>query len=367
MPIAFDPPASAPHGTLPNRATRTADEDAGAPDIFTQLLLAAAGVQDTAQADAPVAPRKDPRAAEPTPNDAPLLLMPLPVAPALTAATPGAVTIVATEKRTAANAPPTQPLPIPRAAAPEVVPVLPAPITRDGASPGERLGDMLRAATYPDRTPIAADTPASTANAPVDAVKPRPEAPAAPSTASLLAVLEAASGADKASSAKSLSDRAANVEGAAPAPTQQPQSSAPPRVETVIAPAFTPGWQDETVAKLAHIVVSRNERAELKLNPAELGPVSIRVDMKADHATLTIVAASPDTRSALEQSLPQLRDLLAAQGITLGQASVHDGSAQRDALPQPWTAAPSADARAAAVSEPLPRLVRRIGLVDVFA
>src|SRR5581483_5619578 len=36
-------------------------------------------------------------------------------------------------------------------------------------------------------------------------------------------------------------------------------------IETVNAPAFTPGWQDETVNKLAHIVLTRNERAELKL------------------------------------------------------------------------------------------------------
>jgi flagellar hook-length control protein FliK len=141
-------------------------------------------------------------------------------------------------------------------------------------------------------------------------------------------------------------------------------------VETIAAPAFTPGWQDEAVSKLAHIVLSRNERAELKLNPAELGPVNVRVEMKADQATVTIVAASPDTRSALEQSLPQLRDLLAGQGITLGQASVHDGSAQRDGNTQPWaparTGAPGGETAAAGDSVHL--IARRPDrLVDLFA
>jgi len=46
MPIAFDPPASAPHGTLPTRAARLGDDDAVSADIFTQLLLAAAGVEE---------------------------------------------------------------------------------------------------------------------------------------------------------------------------------------------------------------------------------------------------------------------------------------------------------------------------------
>ena len=104
----------------------------------------------------------------------------------------------------------------------------------------------------------------------------------------------------------------------------------PPLALEVTTPAFAPGWQDEAVGRMAHVVVTRNERAELTLHPAELGPVSIRVEMQADQASLTIVAACAETRSALEQSLPQLRDLLAGQGITLGQASVHDGQARRD-------------------------------------
>ncbi|MGA8031951.1 MAG: flagellar hook-length control protein FliK, partial [Casimicrobiaceae bacterium] len=137
-------------------------------------------------------------------------------------------------------------------------------------------------------------------------------------------------------------DARALTEVALPAAAAGPHSAradnllaiSPTHVASVNTPAFTPGWQDEMLGKLAHVVLSRHERAELKLNPGELGPVAVRIEMHADQAAVTIVAASPDTRSALEQSLPQLRDLLAAQGITLGQASVQDGSAQRDATPQ---------------------------------
>jgi Fe2+ transport system protein FeoA len=44
MPIAFDPPTHAPHGTLPTRGSRSVDDDPATLDIFTQLLLAAASV-----------------------------------------------------------------------------------------------------------------------------------------------------------------------------------------------------------------------------------------------------------------------------------------------------------------------------------
>jgi flagellar hook-length control protein FliK len=145
---------------------------------------------------------------------------------------------------------------------------------------------------------------------------------------------------------------------------------APLHVDAIAAPAFTPGWQDEAVGKLAHIVLSRHERAELKLNPAELGPVNIRVEMRADQATIMIVAASPDTRSALEQSLPQLRDLLASQGIALGEASVRDHAPQRDGAAQRWVDGRASDDTAAGVAtaDTVHVVVRRPDrMVDVFA
>jgi flagellar hook-length control protein FliK len=141
-------------------------------------------------------------------------------------------------------------------------------------------------------------------------------------------------------------------------------------VATIATPAFTPGWQDEAVGRMAHVILSRNERAELTLHPAELGPVSIRVDLAADQASLTIVAESAATRSALEQSLPQLRDLLASQGITLGQASVHDGSARRDDARAPAASAtkPGRDAAPSAPVVATTWVVRPSnGRVDVFA
>jgi flagellar hook-length control protein FliK len=108
----------------------------------------------------------------------------------------------------------------------------------------------------------------------------------------------------------------------------------------------------------------------LRLNPAELGPVHVRVELRADQASIQIVAASPETRSALEQSLPQLRDLLAGQGITLGQATVHDGAAQREARPDMWasTRLPAHDDGSAAASDTVELVVRQPNrLVDVFA
>jgi len=100
----------------------------------------------------------------------------------------------------------------------------------------------------------------------------------------------------------------------------------------------------------------------------------VRIEMRADQASVQIVAASAETRSALEQSLPQLRDLLATQGITLGQATVNDGAAQPDARPGAWAGAPrngsTGDEPAAVAGAPdsVHMILRRPDrLVDVFA
>ncbi len=128
-------------------------------------------------------------------------------------------------------------------------------------------------------------------------------------------------------------EQASAIDAASAAATPSPAASArhapPPAALTIDTPVGAPGFGEEVAAKLAHVVL-RNERADLRVSPPDLGPVEIRIDVKNDTASLTIVAAQPATRDALEQALPQLREALAAQGIALGQTAVHDGHANHD-------------------------------------
>jgi flagellar hook-length control protein FliK len=126
-------------------------------------------------------------------------------------------------------------------------------------------------------------------------------------------------------------EAASNVLGPLSAPAST-TSATPAAVVTIDTPVGAPGFGNEIAAKLAHVVL-RHDRAELRLSPADLGPVDIRIDLRNDSASLTIVAAQPATREALEQALPQLRESLAAQGIALGQAAINDGRAQSERRP----------------------------------
>ena len=64
------------------------------------------------------------------------------------------------------------------------------------------------------------------------------------------------------------------------------------------------------------------QRAQIKLNPANLGPIEVRLHMHNDQASVTFVAHHAMTRDALEQALPKLRDSFVDNGLALTNAEV---------------------------------------------
>ena len=63
-------------------------------------------------------------------------------------------------------------------------------------------------------------------------------------------------------------------------------------------------------------------RAELVLNPPQMGRVEVSLSISGDQATASFVSANPTVREALEAAMPRLREILADAGIQLGQAQV---------------------------------------------
>ncbi|MBK9676514.1 MAG: flagellar hook-length control protein FliK [Betaproteobacteria bacterium] len=162
-----------------------------------------------------------------------------------------------------------------------------------------------------------------------------------------------------------------------PSPTSITAPSAPVAREaatlvTAVATAVaTPGWHEDIAQKFAQFVSMRVADAEIRLNPAHLGPVGIEISYSDNQASVLITAAQPTTRDALEQALPHLKELLAQQGIALGESSVRD---QRDArADSPSPRAPGSDAAARPAGAPMSatethrvdRLSSR--LIDTFA
>ncbi len=82
------------------------------------------------------------------------------------------------------------------------------------------------------------------------------------------------------------------------------------------------GWGEETVHHIRWLKDHDQQSAEIQLHPAELGRMSISIDIKDGQASVQLTAASAEAKDLLEKSLPELRNLLAQSGMSLADSGV---------------------------------------------
>jgi flagellar hook-length control protein FliK len=120
----------------------------------------------------------------------------------------------------------------------------------------------------------------------------------------------------------------------ASAAMQPVQQAALHAVQPTIAPTQdkltpavgTPAWDQALGQKVVWMVAGEQQSASLTLNPPDLGPLQVVLNVTNSNATATFSAAQPEVRQALEAALPKLREMLGDAGIQLGQATVNSGA-----------------------------------------
>jgi len=83
-------------------------------------------------------------------------------------------------------------------------------------------------------------------------------------------------------------------------------------------------WGNEFSQKITWMATQQDQHAELHLNPAQLGPVDVVIKVSGDQATAQFTSAHAAVREVIEQSIPKLREMLADNGIMLGNTTVSD-------------------------------------------
>lgn len=106
--------------------------------------------------------------------------------------------------------------------------------------------------------------------------------------------------------------------GAEPAPA----SAAPPPSFPITVPFGEPRFGAAMGERVSWLVREGLQSAELTLNPPDLGPIRIELSLQDDAASFGFNATQAETRAAIEQALPRLRELLAEQGITLDETRI---------------------------------------------
>ncbi len=106
-------------------------------------------------------------------------------------------------------------------------------------------------------------------------------------------------------------------------------------VRTIYTPVGQAAWADELGAKVSLLAHGGTQSASLRLSPEHLGPLEVRIEMTDDGTSVYFGAQQADTRAALNDALPRLRELFAAQGMMLADAGVSREAPRQQSAPQP--------------------------------
>lgn len=143
---------------------------------------------------------------------------------------------------------------------------------------------------------------------------------------------------------------------------------------TLTAPMGSEEWQMDLGTQLVAMIEKGDQSAVINLSPAELGPVQIDVAVREGEVSVAFAAQVADTRSAIEASLPRLREMLAGEGLSLTNSNINNmlsgfsqqKSSSRGGEDKPSNRGRFSDPDVAVVVQATPNRVRR-SLVDLYA
>jgi flagellar hook-length control protein FliK len=98
-------------------------------------------------------------------------------------------------------------------------------------------------------------------------------------------------------------------------------------------PATSAEFRAALGAQVSYFARAGVQQAELHLNPADMGPVSIQIVVDGQQAQVNFGADSALTRQIIESGMPELAGALRDAGLTLtgGGVSQHSGGQRQDA------------------------------------
>ena len=67
------------------------------------------------------------------------------------------------------------------------------------------------------------------------------------------------------------------------------------------------------------------QHAEIRLDPAELGHMVVKIQVNGEQTQVQFQVAQSQTKDLIEQAIPKLREMLAEEGLQLADSHVSQG------------------------------------------
>jgi flagellar hook-length control protein FliK len=145
---------------------------------------------------------------------------------------------------------------------------------------------------------------------------------------------------------------------------------------TIKTPFSNPNWNQAIQQKVVYMVGASEQSATLTLNPPDLGPLKVVVQVDNQSVNTTFITDNPEVKQALQDGMDNLRLKMQESGIQLGQANVNT-NAQSQAFQQALSQESSAKSAHKTLSgeegeinletTKVERVIVKRGVVDTFA
>jgi flagellar hook-length control protein FliK len=125
----------------------------------------------------------------------------------------------------------------------------------------------------------------------------------------------------------------------------------PPAQATLQMPPQAPGFGPALGQQIDVWMKGGVQHAEMQLNPQDLGPIRVKIEMQGDQTRVHMSADVQSTRDALQQAMPQLHEQLGQVGISVTGGGVSDQPAFQQSQAQAQAQA-NADGRFGGAGRP---------------
>lgn len=98
-------------------------------------------------------------------------------------------------------------------------------------------------------------------------------------------------------------------------------------VLTLQPQVFKADWTQAFNSSIVLLARDHMQSARLNINPPELGPIEVRLSVQNDQTSIQFLSHHAATRDVIEDAFPRLREMMASNGINLGDVNVSEHSA----------------------------------------
>jgi len=91
-------------------------------------------------------------------------------------------------------------------------------------------------------------------------------------------------------------------------------------------PVGQPGWNRELGNRIIWMTGKSVDVAEIRVNPPQLGPLEVRINLNQDQASVAFTAQNSVVREAIEAAVPRLREMFSSQQLNLVNVDVSQQS-----------------------------------------